>query len=193
MLSSPLKPESLHIWIQRLCSPSNYATASHSVLFLCQHGNSKGNKKREHDGERWQNWKGQWKRAVCAEAWRTESETTKRHEEWGWWSAALRNHKSGKRAWERIRDEGETRGRIGEEENKHFEESEPVLDIWESVHTLCSVGTICLPGLDLQACRKMHPASPYPKGCAVTVGPDLPVDGEGSPGTDSVSVSESVC
>lgn len=44
---------------------------------------------------------------------------------------------------------------------------------------LCSVGTSCLPGLDLQACRKIHPTIPYPSGRVVTVGPDLPVDREG--------------
>lgn len=60
-----------------------------------------------------------------------------------------------------------------------------------SPHTVCSVGTSCLPGLDLQLCRKEkknHHTSLHPGGCAVTAGPDLPVDREGGQGTQSASV-----
>lgn len=80
--------------------------------------------------------------------------------------------------------------RIGNGVGKPGEPEGASVGIWESVHTLCSVGTGCLPGLDLQACRKIHPTALYTRKDVLSPGggAGLP-EGEPSP----LSVCESVC
>lgn len=196
LLSSPPTPQFLHVWVQKLCSPSNQTTSSQCVSFFCHHGNSsKPNqahsfspsttsvsfiKKRERESGRWEMRQGQCKRAIRAEARRTKSAKSQGDDEKHWGNT------------------GQVRKPEREKEmqggKKQFIENKPALVLWSptTYSALCSVGTSCLPGLDLRACRKIHLAAPpYPRGCAVTAGPDLPVDWEGGQGTKPVS--ESVC